>query len=182
MNPVIHGQIGWLIGAHLERRRDRALVTAAALLPDLDGAGILVSEYWYAELHHRLGHGAIAAVAIPAACGLVARSPKVAALAFVAFTSHVVADLMGSGPGWPIWPYWPWSHAEWLPDWQWDLASWQNTVIGFGVILTCLSCARFYGRTPVELFHLKSDAKVVETIRRRIGPKPSAAVESAGEQ
>lgn len=169
MNPIIHGQLGWLVGVKCSRLRDRALVTASALAPDLDGLGILIDERYYEAWHHKLGHGVVAAIAIPLTCGLVARSPKVAAFAMLGFCSHILCDLAGSGPGWPIWPLWPFDDVEWLPSWQWDLASWQNSVFGLAVILTCLACARFYGRTPVELFHRGSDAKVVEAVQRRIG-------------
>lgn len=169
MNPIIHGAIGWLTAQPLAKKRDRVVVTLTAVVPDLDGLGILVSDHWYTELHHRLSHGVLAAVVIPVVAGLWCRSTRVALLALIAFHTHIVTDLMGSGPGWPIWYFWPFSDVEWLPGWQWDLASWQNTTIGFGVILCCLACARFFGRTPVELFHARAERAVVETVRRRIG-------------
>lgn len=169
MNPIVHGELGWLIAQGLERRRDRIAVTLAALAPDLDGLVIVFGEQHYAYLHHKLSHGLLAAVMIPLVAGTLCRSLKVAALALVAFHSHVVTDLMGSGPGWPIYYWWPFSNEEWLPSWQWDLASWQNSVIGLLVTLTCLSCARFFGRTPVELFHRKADAAVVKAVQGRIG-------------
>ena len=101
------------------------------------------------------------------AVGVVCRSWKAAALGCIAFHSHIVMDLVGSGPGWPILYWWPWRTDEWLPSWQWDLASWQNSVLGLLTVLVCLSMALWRRRTPVELFSTAADAKVVETLRAR---------------
>lgn len=171
MNPIIHGEIGWLCGAHLPRKRDRVVVTLASVLPDLDGAGLLISDELYAAWHHKLAHGALAAVVFPVVALAISRSPKVALLTLISFHLHVLADLAGSGPGWPIFYCWPWSHAEWLPSWQWDLASWQNAVIGMAITFTALSMALKRGRTPVELFSSKADAAVVKTLVHRFRPK-----------
>jgi hypothetical protein len=56
---------------------------------------------------------------------------------------------------------------EWFWDGQWDLASWQNSVIGLGATLLCLACALRYRRTIVELFSPRWDAEVVRTLRAR---------------
>ena len=85
----------------------------------------------------------------------------------LAFHTHVVADLVGSG--WPLFYLWPVSDTEWLPSWQWDLASWPNAIIGLAVTLTALGCAVWFGRTPVELFSERADAQVVAVIRARFG-------------
>jgi hypothetical protein len=50
---------------------------------------------------------------------------------------------------------------------QWDLASWQNSVIGMAATLGCLLSALWVRRTAVELFSLKADAAVTEAMRRR---------------
>ena len=64
MSPIIHAAVGWLIGQPLKERRDRIVVAVAAVAPDIDGLGLLVSEELYVEWHHRLAHGAIAAVVV----------------------------------------------------------------------------------------------------------------------
>jgi membrane-bound metal-dependent hydrolase YbcI (DUF457 family) len=186
MNPIIHAEIGWLCAQGLERRRDRILVTAAAVLPDIDGVGILFSDALYAEWHHKLGHGLIAGAALSVGLGAaltVGRAHKArafatgAALVCLAFHSHIAADLVGSGPGWPIWYLWPFSDSSWFPSWQWDLASWQNTTIGMAITLTCLAMAIFRERTPVELFSERADRRVVDTIRARFLPAPEPVPE-----
>ena len=92
-------------------------------------------------------------------------------LALAMFHLHLFCDLLGSGPGWPIYYLWPLSLAELSWSGQWNLASWQNSLIGLGATLAVLSCALPLGRTAVELFSLKADAKVVATLRKRFGPK-----------
>ena len=64
---------------------------------------------------------------------------------------------------------WPINDMEWLPSWQWDLASWQNALFGMTTTIACLACALVKGRTPVELFSTAADAKVVATLRARFG-------------
>lgn len=172
MSPIIHGAVGWLIGQRLERRRDRIVIAALAVAPDLDGLGVVVSEQAYVDWHHRLAHGAIAAVVATVVGGLLVQ-PRLwgLLLGFVAFHSHIVMDLAGSGPGWPILYWWPWRDTEWLPSWQWDLGGWQNGIFGAVTIFVCLSMALVKGRTPVEIFSLKADAAVVAALRARFGRK-----------
>jgi hypothetical protein len=168
MNPIVHAGVGWLIAQPLARRRDRLVVTAMSVLPDVDGLGLLVSDELYVAWHHRLAHGAIAAVVCALASAALAR-PRVRAalLGGLAFHAHVAMDLCGSGPQWPILYRWPCSDEEWLPSWQWDLASWQNTLFAVVVIALCLGMAVWRGRTPVELFSLSVDARVVDAVRAR---------------
>jgi len=173
MNPIVHAEIGWLCSQSRASRRERWVITAAAILPDLDGAGILFSDELYAAWHHKVGHGLPAAVGFTVLALLVTRSWRVAGLACLAFHTHIVADLVGSGPGWPIWYLWPWSELEWLPSWQWDLASWQNSLIGLAFTLAGLSGALWWKRTPVELFSTKADAAVVATLRARFAREKS---------
>lgn len=170
MSPLIHGAVGWLIGHRHPDKRVRVTTAVAAVIPDVDGVGLVVSEDLYVQWHHKLCHGAAFAVVVAVVAALVCRRHKplhAAVLALAAYHSHIVMDLMGSGPGWPILYWWPWSSTEWLPSWQWDLASWQNAVFGFVTIVLCLACALTVRRTPVEVFSAKADAAVVEAIRQR---------------
>lgn len=170
MNPLIHGELSWLTAQKLAHRRDRLLVTIAGLSPDLDGLSLLAGEEAYGRWHHVLTHGLLSAVACAAVCAALARERwRVAALAFGAFHLHLLCDLAGSGPGWPLTYLWPFSHREWMWDGQWNLASWQNTTIGLAVTLAVLGCALPFGRTVVELFSPRADAQVVAAVRARFG-------------
>lgn len=179
MSPIIHGCVGWLIGHRSSSRRVRVVCTVAAVAPDVDAVGLVVSADLYLAWHHRLAHGVGFAIATAVVAALVCRRKRplhAAALALLAFHSHVVMDLAGSGPGWPILYWWPWSTTEWLPSWQWDLASWQNSAFGLAVVLVCLATSLTVGRTPVELFSPRADRRVVDAMVARFA-RTSAVIE-----
>lgn len=173
MNPIVHAELSWLAGARLLERRDRVLVTLAGVVPDLDGLSLLGGVEAYGRWHHLLTHGVVAAVVCSLAFAALARRRlHVAALSFAAFHLHLVCDLVGSGPGWSITYGFPFSSAELAWDGQWNLASWQNSLIGLLATLGVLACAVPLGRTAVELFSPRVDGKVVAAIRARFG-RPS---------
>ncbi|MDX2009711.1 MAG: metal-dependent hydrolase [Myxococcaceae bacterium] len=170
MNPIVHAELAWLVGARLSARRDRVLVTLAGVVPDLDGLTLLAGEEAYGTYHHVLTHGLLSASLCAAGLALLAeRKAVVGALAFVTFHLHLVCDLAGSGPGWPIWYWWPFDLHQTMWDGQWNLASWQNSVIGLAATLAVLACALPLGRTAVELFSRRADEAVVKTLRARFG-------------
>ena len=168
MNPIVHAELSWLAGVRLTERRDRVLVTLAGVVPDLDGLSLLGGVDAYAKWHHVLTHGLVAAVVCALLFGALAkRRLIVGLLSFAAFHLHLLCDLAGSGPGWPITYLAPFSRVETMWSGQWNLASWQNSIIGLAATLAVLSCALPFGRTLVELFSAKADLKVVATLRAR---------------
>ncbi|MGV3619711.1 MAG: metal-dependent hydrolase [Archangium sp.] len=168
MNPIVHGELSWLAAQRLTERRDRLLVTLGGVIPDLDGLTILGGEDAYGRWHHVLTHGIVSALVLSAILAAFARRRRaVFGLALATFHLHLFCDLLGSGPGWPLYYLWPFSRAETYWPGQWDLASWQNTLIGFAATMAVLACAMPFGRTMVELFSTKADAKVVATLRKR---------------
>ncbi len=145
-------------------------MTAAGLLPDVDGLTIFAGEDAYARWHHLLTHGFIAAIATTLALTAFARERlKVLGLAFLAFHLHLLCDLLGSGVAWPIFYFEPFDGRALGFSWGWELASWQNSSIGLAATLLCLLCAVRYRRTIVELFSPAADAQVVTTVRARAG-------------
>lgn len=149
------------------------LVVVAGIAPDLDGLSLLGGLEAYARYHHVLFHGVPGALLTAGLCALLAcQRAATGLLALVAFHLHLLCDLAGSGPGWPILYLWPLSDREWAWEGQWDLASWQNSVIGLLVTLGCLACALWTHRTPVELFSLRADTAVVATLRHRFLTPP----------
>jgi hypothetical protein len=168
MNPIVHAELSWLAAQGLRERRDRILVTVAGLAPDVDGLTILAGEALYARYHHVLFHGFVGALITMALCTAFARQRgRVALLSLVAFHLHLLCDLAGSGPGWPIHYYWPITMREWYWKGQWDLASWQNSLVGLIATLACLACALRWRRTFVEVFSTRWDGEVTRTLRRR---------------
>lgn len=118
MSPATHFLTGWVLAnAASLNRRERALVTLACVVPDVDGLGI-VAEYftrnskhpleWFSTYHHTLHSLPFAVVVAVASFALATQRWKTAGLAFLSFHVHLLEDLLGSrgpeGYQWPI-PY-----------------------------------------------------------------------------
>lgn len=160
--------MSWLLAQGLPSRRDRIIVTCSGLIPDLDGLSLLAGLDAYGRYHHLLTHRYPAALGtLLIATALAHQRVSVAILSAVAFHLHLLCDLAGNGPGWPIQYLWPTSNAELFWSGQWDLASWQNSLIGLVVSILCLACAVPFRRTVVELVSVRWDKIVTETVRRR---------------
>lgn len=192
MNPVTHFLVSWSV---FERgfgsRRDRALVVAAGVAPDLDGAGIVVDcatrtlgwpeTHYYQDFHRLWGHGLAAAILLTIAAVLLAeRKWRMALCALLCVHLHLLGDLMGARGTEPedLWGiyYWaPFSTAqEWVWSGQWPLVGWQNlgiTAILLGWVL--LQAVR-RGYSPLDLFSAKADAAFVRTLRGWFGRLPEA--------
>ena len=194
MNPLEHFFIGWCIAgpvAGLERR-ERALITLAAVVPDLDGLGMLVEIptrqtahplFWWTEYHHVLAHNLLAGLLTAAMALIWARHRRALSsfLALLSFHTHIAGDVIGArGPDgyqWPIpylLPFSPTPELQWSG--QWALNAWQNFVItGMAMVVTLVIALR-RGRTPMEIVSPGADREVVATLRRRFG-SPSARAE-----
>jgi inner membrane protein len=133
MSPVTHFFAGWLVaGPTSLHRREKALVIAAGMAPDLDGLGIIPETLtrhsshpllWFSEYHHSL-HTLTFALGLAFAAWLLSASgnftlgPKIqghpvetrpwttALLCLLSFHLHLLGDLVGSrspdGYQWPI--------------------------------------------------------------------------------
>lgn len=186
MNPVTHILTGWLI-ANFDRleRRDRAIVTASAVVPDIDGLGIIPAllspDRWkglainlnlYGEFHHVLAHNIFFGLAVAAAAYAVSKKKRLAAgLALLGFHVHLIGDILsGRGPDGTLWaisylfPF-SWSQFSWAG--QWELNAWPNFAVTAAAVFLVLRLAWKRGFSPVSIFSLKADRTVVETLRRR---------------
>jgi hypothetical protein len=185
MHPGTHLLAGWTLANVAElSNRDRAIVTAACVVPDLDGIGIVVelatrnaSEplLWYSSYHHLAGHN----IGFALLCSLIAlaladRKWLTAALTFLSFHLHLLGDLVGSrgtdGYQWPI-PYLePFSDA-WQLTWsgQWLLSSWQNNAITVLLMVTAIFLAWRQGFSPLAMVWSSGDRVFVDTLRARFG-------------
>jgi len=163
-------------------KRERALVTWASVIPDVDGLGIVAEILtrnsatpitWWSDYHHVLGHNiGFALLATGVAACLARQKLKVALLVFISFHLHLVGDLVGArgpdGDQWPI-PYLlPFSDAsQWVWSGQWGLNGWPNLIITAGLIVLAVLLARSRGFSPLELFSRRADAVFVATVRSR---------------
>jgi inner membrane protein len=188
MNPVTHFLAGWVIGCPAElSRRDRALICAASVAPDLDGLGLIADlvsgdtaegYYWYSRFHHVLGHDILFGAVLVAAAFCAARRRYVTSLlCLIAFHLHLLGDLVGAkGPGDSFWtiPYlWPFSGREWVWEGQWMLNAWPNFAITAGLVAVTLFVAWREGFSPVGLVSERADLIFVNTLRNRFGEPPS---------
>ena len=181
MSPVTHFLHGWALAQFLADRRDRIIVTLAAVVPDIDGLGIVPELLtrnsahplnWFSEYHHLLAHNLWAALLMTAAAAAFARKKLATALlACASFHLHLLGDLLGSrGPDgyqWPIKYFYPLSTTEWTWRGQWALASWQNLVVTVMLLCFAFYVARMKRITPVEVFSTRADEAVVQAIDKR---------------
>ena len=185
MSPVTHLLIGWTVAntARLNRR-ERAFVTLAGVIPDVDGLGIVADfltrhsgkplELW-GRFHHVLAHNLGFALTVTvAAFFLSARRGVTASLVFLSFHLHLLGDLVGArgpeGYQWPI-PYWsPFSDA-WQLTWegQWALNAWPNFLITGLLLLLMFYIAWKRGFSPLELASQRADKAFVGVFRQRFG-------------
>jgi hypothetical protein len=158
---------GWCIGNLLPlTARERLFCMIAASAPDLDGLGIVVSQHWYARLHHVLGHNLFFAVIVSLVLAIL--SPR-KVLGFVLYCGlfhlHLFMDYWGSGRDWGICYWWPFRAAGpgnwWMNPYGWDFYSWQNISAAFLLLLWTVGIAYYRKRTPLELLMPSLDRRLV---------------------
>jgi inner membrane protein len=184
MSPITHFFMGWVVANSSPSltKRERAMVTWASVVPDVDGLGIVAEQQtqhsahplnWWSDYHHVLGHNIGFALAVTIVAAVFARHKLTTALlVFISFHLHLVADLVGArgpdGDQWPI-PYLlPFSN-KWQLTWsgQWALNAWPNFVITGALIAVTIWLARRRGFSPLELFSRRADAVFVSALRTR---------------
>jgi len=184
VSPITHLLIGWAVAncAPSLSKRERAMVTWASVVPDVDGLGIIAEGLtrnsarplnWWSDYHHVLGHNLGFAVVVAATAAIFAgQRVKVTLLVLLSFHLHLLGDLLGArgpdGDQWPI-PYLlPFSHqANLVWSGQWALNAWPNVLITSVLIGIAVLLARQRGYSPLELFSAKADAAVVGALRAR---------------
>ncbi len=183
MSPVTHFLVGWLVANSVDlSRKERAAVTVASVVPDIDGIGAIAETLtrgwdhpllWYSKYHHVLAHNLGFALVVAGVSFMVAtRRWKTAALALVSFHLHLLGDLIGGrGPDgypWPIHYLLPFSGAwQWTWQGQWDLNAWPNFLITIAALGATLYLAWNRGYSPLEMVSASADRTFVETLRHR---------------
>jgi hypothetical protein len=183
MSPATHLFASWLVASKTTNNlRDRRLVTLSGILPDLDGAGILM-DFWkqfttgddrfffYQRYHHSLLHGWFGALVISALLSLCARQHwRVFLLGVLLVHLHFFFDLIGSrGPSaediWPIYYLAPFS-KDWTWSWkhQFALDSWPNRIFSVALFVCCIQVALKKGDSFVGVFNRRLDQIFVSTL------------------
>ncbi len=185
MSPVTHLFMSWSVSniGHFNRK-DRLMITASGIIPDVDGFGIIADIltrhtqhpfHWWDRFHHVFGHnlGFGIGVALVAFC-LGTQRRLVALLVLLNFHLHLLCDLVGArgpeGYQWPI-PYLlPYSNSVQLVwEYQWALNAWPNFVITGLLIILSFYLAWKRGYSFIGLFSQRADAAFVKTLRSRFG-------------
>lgn len=163
-----HLALGWLVGHRQQVRRDRLLIAWAGVAPDVDALTLFLGQDTYGRWHHVLCHGLVFATLVTLGCWVLSqRNMRVAALAFLSFHLHLVADLLGSGVEWSISYLYPFSPLELAFPWGWELASWQNVTIMLLLLGVMVVTARRVHRTFAEAFlPANIDREVADTLTR----------------
>ena len=192
MSPVTHFLTGW-VAANCARlnRTERAIVTLACVVPDIDGLGIIPELLtrnsshpllWFTLYHHSL-HTLTFALGIAAVAFVLATQRwMVAALAFLSFHIHLLEDILGSrGPDgyqWPI-PYLALFSTKLQLTWsgQWGLNAWPNVAITVVLIAMTFWLAWLRGFSPLEMISTTADAAFVAALRRRFPLRARTSVE-----
>jgi inner membrane protein len=182
MSPVTHFLSGWVLAncARLDRK-DRALVTLACVIPDIDGLGIIPEVLtrnsahpllWFTLYHHSLHTLAFALVVAALAFAIATRKWATGRLALLSFHLHLFEDVVGSrgpeGYQWPI-PYlYPFSSSlQFVWRGEWGLNAWPNVALTVALLLVTLWLAWRRGFSPLEMISTKADAALVATLRQR---------------
>jgi hypothetical protein len=184
VSPITHFFIGWGLANSVPSldKRERALVTLASVMPDLDGLGIVADRLtrnsthplnWWGEYHHTLCPNLGFAIIVAVTAAVLAKQKlKTTILAFISFHLHLIGDLVGArgpdGDQWPI-PYLlPFSKGVRLVwSGQWALNAWPNMVITAVLIGLALMWARQRGFSPLEMISTRVEAGFVRSIRAR---------------
>jgi inner membrane protein len=105
VSPITHFFTGWVLGSVVgSNKRERAVITLAAVVPDLDGLGIIPEFFtrnsrhpllWFSQYHHDLHILLFAIVVSFFAFFLAGRRWRPAIFAFIGFHLHLVEDLVG---------------------------------------------------------------------------------------
>ncbi|GHU25576.1 hypothetical protein FACS189497_13420 [Betaproteobacteria bacterium] len=184
MSPVTHFLVGWVgFESCLRHQRDRTLVCLAGLAPDLDGAGIVIDLFnqlaglaetgFYQDWHRLYGHGISAAIVLTLLAAAVAHDRlRVAAAAFINVHLHFLCDLLGSRGStvddlWGLYYFGPWNVADEIV-WrgQWQLVSWQNTLISVVLMFILLERASRKGYSPLGCVSPRADQVFITVLRR----------------
>ncbi|MBB1397528.1 hypothetical protein [Pseudoalteromonas sp. SG44-8] len=110
ISPTSHILMSWLSSNLIAGNvRERRIITASGIAPDIDGFGLLVdpilrmlgySSNLWGEFHHSLHNlGFFLLVTVTAYLVATVNKFKVAGMAFLLFHLHLICDLIGSkGP------------------------------------------------------------------------------------
>lgn len=178
MNIPAHVLSGWCFGDVFgQTRRERLLIMVAAMVPDFDGIGILISEAYYIKFHHVYGHNVFFGLLLSALLAMFSGARRVRnfAIYLLIFHLHLLLDLVGSGPGWGMYYLWPLNMYYLESPYVWEFQSWQNVGAMYILLLWTLYIFIERKRTPLEILSSRLDTKLVEGVDKTLSRWRSTA-------
>ncbi len=183
MNIITHFFIGWNTGLRYSRQmRDTVLLTAASVIPDIDGLGAVIDlarggeAEFFSAYHHKFGHcGLFCLLLIPLIYWFSRRSWRLVAWFTAIFHLHLLCDVIGArGPDgyqWPVYYLWPFSDNGIIWSGQWHINAWPNMLLTFLLIMDFLRQSAQVGFTPLCIVSRGADRVLVTTLQKRFGGK-----------
>jgi inner membrane protein len=181
MSPITHFLTGWMV-ANLAKldRKDRAIVTLACVVPDIDGLGIIPELLtrnsshpllWFTLYHHSL-HTLAFALVVAVVSFVFARQRCRRVACSVEFSPSSVGGLGGiARTGWVSMAYSLSSAILFVAaagvGGQWGLNSWPNVAITAVLLAITLWLAWRRGFSPLEMVSTRADAALITALRRR---------------
>jgi hypothetical protein len=189
MNTEAHLAFGWLL-AHIagaENRRFRAIVTLAAVAPDIDTVTFFFGERAYANYHHALGHNIFIFTLFSIAAMLLypRRLWTMLLLTQIALYSHYFGDYFLTR--FPLEFFWPIPHKPFLFGHKIGLDHPINNALSYLSFVLFIVMGVIYKRSPVELVSPNLDQRIVNLFRHKplschiCGGKANEHCESCGE-
>ncbi len=169
MNTEAHLALGWML-AHAggaESRRFRQLVVFSALASDLDVLTMIGGVQAYASYHHAIGHNVFFSVMISGICVLLSRHKpwKIVVFSQLGFYSHYFGDYFFTR--FPLQYFWPVSYRAFIYSYRIGLDHPINLAFGYASFLILIVMAMKFKRTPIELFSIALDQRIINLFRRR---------------
>lgn len=175
MHAVSHLLLSWFFADAMgvEEPRERRFIAWMGVAPDIDSLAYVGAYFYYhfniipvfsihRAVHHRYTHGilflfwsGVMAYFVSRWCSEPSSSKRYSPLYLPLVTMgagalHLLCDVLGSGPDWPIYPLWPFSDLRWGWEKSWPLGDWRNTAVLTGLFLASGVSLRWRGRSPLE--------------------------------
>jgi hypothetical protein len=183
ISPATHFLTGWVIAnsASALDARERAIVTVAGIVPDIDGLGAVAELLtkngahplaWFSLYHHQLHNLAFGLVVSVLTFALSRHRWLASLLALLSFHVHLAEDILGGrGPDgyqWPI-PYLAPFSSRLQIAWQgqWMLNAWPNFAITACLLILTFYLAWAKGYSPLEIVSARADKIFIATLQQR---------------
>jgi len=168
MHFEAHAGLGWIIGQTGQiNRKLRGLVLIAAVIPDLDAITYLGGAVFYTRYHHVIFHNLLFFVVYSVFSAYLCRENRLKALIYtqLALWLHFFGDYFFTL--YPQQLFFPFSSKEFLYQGAVWLGHPINTLFAYGSYVVFIMVAFIFKRTPIELFSVNLDQRIVNLFFRR---------------